>query len=110
MMEAYVATKIYVGNLPWAITEEQLEEIFGVHGEVDITKIVSDRDSGRSRGFGFVTMTDADAAKTAIETLNGYVVDGRNLVVNEAHDQADKRPTGGNRGLYGQRRDNDDEQ
>jgi RNA recognition motif-containing protein len=105
-----VTTKIYVGNLPWAITEDQLEEIFGAHGEVETTKIVSDRDSGRSRGFGFVTMTDAGAAKEAIEALNGHVVDGRNLVVNEAHDQGGKRPTGGNRGLYGQRRDNDDEQ
>ncbi len=105
-----MATKIYVGNLPWVISEDQLQEIFAAYGEVESSKIVSDRDSGRSRGFGFVTMTDATAAQAAIEALSGHVVEGRNLVVNEAHDQGGKRPSGGNRGLYGQRRDNDNDQ
>ncbi|MGB7184106.1 MAG: RNA-binding protein [Burkholderiaceae bacterium] len=99
-----MATKIYVGNLPWRITEDQLGEIFAEHGEVTDTKIVSDRETGRSRGFGFVTMTDQDLARQAIEALNGHVIEGRNLVVNEAHDQGGKGATGGgNRGLFGQR-------
>jgi RNA recognition motif-containing protein len=99
-----LATKIYVGNLPWRLTEEQLTEIFAAHGEVMDTKIVTDRDTGRSRGFGFVTMTEGQSAQAAIESINGHVVEGRNLVVNEAHDQSGRRAgAGGNRGLYGQR-------
>lgn len=99
-----LATKIYVGNLPWRLTEEQLTEIFAAHGEVADTKIVTDRDTGRSRGFGFVTMTESESAKVAIENINGHVVEGRNLVVNEAHDQGGRRAgNGANRGLYGQR-------
>lgn len=82
-----MSTKLYVGNLPWRATEAQLTQLFGTHGEVIDAKIVTDRESGRSRGFGFVTMSDAAAAQTAISALNGAPLEGRDLVVNEARDQ-----------------------
>ncbi len=102
-----MGTKIYVGNLPWQSTDEQLEGLFAAHGEVTEAKIVTDRDTGRSRGFGFVTMADATAAQAAIAAINGHSVDGRSLVVNEAHEQGSRgggggRPSGG-RGPYGPR-------
>ncbi len=80
-------TKIYVGNLPWRATDAQLSQLFGAHGEVTDARIVTDRETGRSRGFGFVTMTNADAAQKAITALNGYSLEGRSLVVNEAREQ-----------------------
>ena len=82
-----MGTKIYVGNLPWRATDAQLSELFGAHGEVTDARIVTDRETGRSRGFGFVTMASADAAQTAIRALNGYSLEGRSLVVNEAREQ-----------------------
>lgn len=82
-----MSTKIYVGNLPWRATDAQLSELFGAHGDVTEAKIVTDRETGRSRGFGFVTMTDDGAAQNAIRAMNGYSLEGRNLVVNEARDQ-----------------------
>ena len=101
-----MGTKIYVGNLPWQSTDEQLEALFAQHGEVTDAKIVTDRDTGRSRGFGFVTMADSTAAQAAIAAINGHAIDGRNLVVNEAHEQGSRggggRP-GGGRGPYGPR-------
>ncbi|MFK7965553.1 MAG: RNA recognition motif domain-containing protein [Burkholderiaceae bacterium] len=94
-----MATKIYVGNLPWRTTDEQLEALFAAHGDVADAKIVTDRETARSRGFGFVTMADSAAAQSAIEALNGHNVEGRNLVVNEAHEQGPRN--GPNRGaLY----------
>src|SRR5690554_3654415 len=83
----FMPTKIYVGNLPWRATDAQLSQLFGAHGDVSEAKIVTDRETGRSRGFGFVTMTDDGAAQTAIRAMNGYSLEGRNLVVNEARDQ-----------------------
>src|SRR5690606_13932818 len=83
----FMSTKIYVGNLPWRATDAQLSELFGAHGDVTEAKIVTDRETGRSRGFGFVTMTDDGAAQNAIRAMNGYSLEGRNLVVNEARDQ-----------------------
>ena len=80
-------TKIYVGNLPWRATDAQLTQLFGAHGEVTDARIVTDRETGRSRGFGFVTMTVADAAQTAIRALNGHSREGRSLVVNDAREQ-----------------------
>jgi RNA recognition motif-containing protein len=91
-----MATKIYVGNLPWRATDEQLEQMFAAHGQVAEAKIITDRETGRSRGFGFVTMNDASAAQAAIQAINGQPMEGRNLVVNEAHEQAPR--TGGGRG------------
>lgn len=86
-----MSKSIYVGNLPWSATEEQVRELFGQHGEVLNVKLVSDRDTGRARGFGFVEMEDADAEK-AIEALENYSFGGRTLRVNEAKPRAPKPP------------------
>jgi RNA recognition motif-containing protein len=75
--------KIYVGNLPFSSTEEDVRDLFGQYGEVKEVNIITDRETGRSRGFGFVTM-EAEAAKSAMETLDGNMFEGRNLKVNEA--------------------------
>ena len=94
-----MGTKIYVGNLPWRATDAQLMQLFGGYGEVTEAKIVTDRETGRSRGFGFVTMATEEGAQAAIRGLNGYSVEGRNLVVNEAREQTGggggRRPGGG---------------
>ena len=76
--------KIYVGNLPFSTTSESLADIFAQYGQVDSSKIIMDRDTGRSKGFGFVEMTDSMAADSAIEKLHGSDMGGRNLTVNEA--------------------------
>lgn len=76
--------KIYVGNLPFSATSESLTEIFTKFGQVDSSKIVMDRDTGRSKGFGFVEMASVDEANTAIEKLHGSDFGGRLLTVNEA--------------------------
>ena len=73
---------IYVGNISWGLTDQDLENVFAEYGTVDSAKIITDRASGRSRGFGFVEMSDG--AEAAIEALNGTEVDGRELVVNES--------------------------
>lgn len=95
--------KLYVGNLPWSTGEAELEEMFAGIGEVRSANVITDRDTGRSRGFGFVEMSDDDA-KRAIEELNGNEVDGRNIRVNEAEEKrrdsrgGDSRGGGGDRG------------
>ncbi len=76
--------KIYVGNLPFTATNESLSEMFASFGNVDSSKIVTDRDTGRSKGFGFVEMSDSSEADAAIEKLNGSDYGGRSLTVNEA--------------------------
>ena len=76
--------KIYVGNLPFTATNESLSEMFASFGKVDSSKIVTDRDTGRSKGFGFVEMADSSEADAAIEKLNGSDFGGRSLTVNEA--------------------------
>ena len=76
--------KIYVGNLPFSTTGDSLLEIFGQFGKVDSTKIITDRESGRSKGFGFVEMSSGDEADIAIEKLHGSDYGGRALTVNEA--------------------------
>ena len=73
---------IYVGNISWGLTDQDLENVFAEHGTVTSAKIIKDRATGRSRGFGFVEMSDGGEA--AIEALNGNEVDGRELVVNES--------------------------
>ena len=93
-------TKIYVGNLPWRATDAQLSEMFGAHGEVIDARIITDRETGRSRGFGFVTMADAGAAQTAIQALNGHSIEGRSLVVNEAREQQGGGGGGGGGGGF----------
>ncbi len=74
---------IYVGNLPYSTTSDELRSLFSQHGQVDSAAVIMDRDTGRSRGFGFVEMPD-DAARTAIEALNGSEYSGRRLNINEA--------------------------
>ncbi len=78
--------KIYVGNLPWSVTSEHLEELFGKVGRVLSASVISDRETGRSRGFGFVEM-DAQDGQRAISELNGHQLESRTLTVNEAHDR-----------------------
>ena len=84
--------KIYVGNLPWSASEDDLNELFSSFGTVHSAAVVSDRDTGRSRGFGFVEMDDADADK-AIAAVNGRDLGGRALRVNQAQDK--RRSAGG---------------
>jgi len=94
-------TKIYVGNLPWRATDAQLTAMFGAYGDVSEARIVTDRETGRSRGFAFVTMSDASQAQAAINAINGSSMEGRALVVNEAREQS--RPPRGPGGFGGPR-------
>lgn len=83
-----MARTLYVGNLPWATKTEDLEEAFKIHGEVYGSRIITDRETGRSRGFGFVEVEDS-AADKMIETMNGAEFQGRVLTVNEAKPKAE---------------------
>ncbi|MCH2157135.1 MAG: RNA-binding protein [Opitutales bacterium] len=85
---------IYIGNLSYAATDQDLEELFSPYGEVSKTTIIMDRETGRSKGFGFAEMPDDDAAKTAIDALNGSTFLNRNITVNEARPR-EERPRGG---------------
>jgi RNA recognition motif-containing protein len=89
---------IFVGSLPFKIEEADLKELFEAFGEVTSVKIINDRESGRSKGFGFVEMADDEAANKAIAELNGSEVAGRNIVVNQAED---KKPRDNSRGFGG---------
>ncbi len=82
---------IYVGNLPWSATEEEVQTLFASHGTVHSVKLISDRETGRARGFGFVEMDDADAAN-AVQALDGTNFGGRTLRVNEAQPKAPRQP------------------
>ncbi len=86
-------TKLYVGNLPFSATEDTVRALFSKHGTVEKVSLITDRDTGRPRGFGFVEMSNSDASR-AMQALNGADMDGRSLKVNEAQD----RERGGNRG------------
>ncbi|HTT18918.1 MAG TPA: RNA-binding protein [Candidatus Sulfotelmatobacter sp.] len=88
---------LYVGNLPHSTTEAELRNLFEAHGAVEKITLVTDRDTGRSRGFGFVEMTNASEADRAIATLNGTDLGGRTLTINEAKPKAE-RPRGGGGG------------
>lgn len=104
--------KLYVGNLPFSATDSQLTDLFSQAGNVDSVRIVTERETGRSRGFGFVEMSNEDEALSAIEKFNGQPMDGRPLTVNEARPQEPRssggfgggRGYGGDRGGY-ERRD-----
>ena len=89
---------LFVGNLPFNTTEQILRETFAKHGEVQAARIITDRETGRSRGFGFVEMADADA-DAAVEGLNGFELSGRAITVNEAKPR-DERPAGARRPRY----------
>lgn len=84
-----MATNIYVGNLPWSTTEEDLRKAFGAYGEVEAVKIITDRETGRSRGFAFVEMAE-NGAQEAIEAMDGANFGGRNLKVNEARPRTER--------------------
>lgn len=93
--------KIYVGNLPYSATEDQLKTMFGKHGEVATASIIIDRDTGRSKGFGFVEMSDDSEGEKAIQALNEVAMDGRNLKVNQARPKEERpRTSSGDRGGY----------
>ncbi len=94
-----MGTKLYVGNLTYSTTNDTLEQLFSQHGEVRSAQVVMDRDTGRSKGFGFVEMADENGAKSAIAALNGTDVGGRQLTVNEARPREDRGGGGG--GGYG---------
>jgi RNA recognition motif-containing protein len=97
-----MSTKLYVGNLSFRVSNEDLQEYFSQAGSVESANVIQDRDTGRSRGFGFVEMSSADEAAAAIERFNGQDFDGRNLVVNEARPREDGGGGGGgNRGGRG---------
>jgi RNA recognition motif-containing protein len=89
-----MAKKLYVGNLPFSATEQDLHAKFASMGAVESAKIIMDRDSGRSKGFGFVEMSDDDAAMNAINSLNGADFSGRALIVSEARPQAPREGRG----------------
>jgi RNA recognition motif-containing protein len=92
--------KLYVGNLPYSVTSSTLEQLFGEHGNVQSAQVIMDRDSGRSKGFGFVEMGSDQEAQAAITAMNGKEVDGRALTVNEARPK-EEGGRGGGRGGYG---------
>jgi RNA recognition motif-containing protein len=96
-------SKIYVGNLPFTADENTVRELFSQHGAVESVSLINDRETGRPRGFGFVEMPRADAAR-AIQNLNGQDMGGRPLRVNEAQDKPRTGGGGGGGGGYGQRR------
>lgn len=95
-----MGSKIFVGGLPYAATEQELTDLFGQHGAVSSAQIVTDRFTGQSRGFGFVEMTSPAEAQTAINALNGTQFGGRTLTVNEAKPR-EARSEGGRNGGFG---------
>jgi RNA recognition motif-containing protein len=96
-----MSNKLYVGNLSFRVTSEDLQEHFGAAGAVESANVVYDRETGRSRGYGFVEMADEDAANAAIAQFNGQEYDGRNMVVNEARPREDRGGGGGGGGRRG---------
>ena len=93
------SNKLYVGGLPYSISDTQLEELFSPHGTVESARVITDRMTGRSRGFGFVEMSSQSEAETAVTELNGSQLEGRTLTVNEAKQKENRggggRPGGG---------------
>ena len=87
--------KLYVGGLPYSVTDGKLEEVFAAHGAVESARVISDKFTGQSRGFGFVEMGSGQEAQKAIDALNGTQLDGRTLVVNEAKPMASRNNNGG---------------
>jgi RNA recognition motif-containing protein len=96
-----MGTRLYVGNLPYSVTELELRDLFSSMGTITEAKIVTDRDTGRPRGFGFVEMSTEDEAKKAIEELNGRDLQGRPMAVKEAEDRRGGGGGGGGRGFGG---------
>lgn len=97
-----MSTKLYVGNLTYGMDNNSLEAMFTSFGQVNSAQVITDRDTGRSKGFGFVEFGDDQAAKAAINAMNGKDVDGRALTVNEARPREERSGGGGGRsGGYG---------
>ena len=95
------SNKLYVGGLPYSVTEDSLEELFSAHGTVESAKVITDRMTGRSRGFGFVEMSSQEEAQAAIDKLNGTDLEGRSLTVNEAKPREPRSGGGGGGGDHG---------
>jgi len=96
--EENMGNKLYVGGLPYSVTEGRLQEIFAAHGTVESAKVITDKFTGQSRGFGFVEMSSGGEAQKAIQALNGTELDGRSLIVNEARPLERRDGGGGGRG------------
>src|SRR6195952_3480257 len=98
-----MGSKLYVGNLSYNVTSTDLEQLFAQHGQVQSAEVISDRDTGRSKGFGFVQMGSDEEAQAAISAMNGQQHDGRALTVNEAKPKENRTGGGGGggRGGYG---------
>ena len=88
--------RIYVGNLPWSVDNDSLKDMFSSYGDVADAVVIRDRETGRSRGFGFVDLSDDEAGNSAIEAMHGTEIEGRDLVVNQAQER--KERDGGGRG------------
>ena len=97
-----MASKLYVGGLAYSVTKEELEKLFAEHGKVVSTAVITDRETGQSKGFGFVEMAEASEAQAAIKALNDTEVGGRKIIVNEARPQED-RSRSGNGGSFNSR-------
>jgi RNA recognition motif-containing protein len=100
---ALMGKKLYVGNLPYSVSDSDLQQMFAPHGSVVSAQVIMDRDTGRSKGFGFVEMGSDAEAQAAIQAMNGHEIDGRPLTVNEARPKTDGggRGGGGGRGYGG---------
>ncbi len=96
-----MGNKLYVGNLPYSFRDEDLQQAFAAHGTVTSAKVMMERDTGRSKGFGFVEMGDDAQAQTAINAMNGQQFGGRGLVVNEARPMEPRPPRSGGGGFGG---------
>jgi len=92
-----MAKKLFVGGLSWDTTDDGLRQAFASYGEITEAKVITERDSGRSRGFGFVTFAQDDDAKTAISKMDGTSLDGKTIKVNEAQEKSPRRGGGGGR-------------
>lgn len=98
-----MATKLYVGNLSYGMTDQGLQDTFGKAGSVASASIITDRDTGRSKGFGFVEMSNESEANAAIEMFNGQEIDGRKVVVNIARPKEERPRSSGGGGGYNKR-------
>ncbi|MCW5654784.1 RNA-binding protein [Hydrogenophaga sp.] len=98
-----MGNKLYVGNLPYSVRDEDLQQAFGAFGAVNSAKVMMERDTGRSKGFGFVEMGSDAEAQSAIEGMNGQSLGGRSLVVNEARPMEPRPPRSGGGGFGGGR-------
>ena len=96
-----MAKKLYVGNLSYSTSDGDLRKLFEEYGTVESAQVIMDRDSGRSKGFGFVELSNAQEAQAAIDALNGQEVGGRALTVNEARPRQERSGGGGGRGGFG---------